>query len=178
MMRWTLALAALCACYMPPPQEPETVRLETPFQPEQVAWATEAGSNRIEGTALLRTRGGEPRTCATLDVGLIPWSRHAGERMAHLYGSLKGGFNPIGELGRHPRWAKDEPAFYDSVRRAKCDAEGRFEFDELPDGEWFVEAVVTWEAPRVNFSGGPQGGTLMQRVKLEGGRTQKLVLTH
>jgi len=174
MMRWTITFAALCACYMPPAQEPETVRLETPFQPEQVAWAREAGENRIEGTALLRTRGGEPRTCAALDVGLIPWSRHAGERMAHLYGSLKGGFRPV---GTGLRWANDDESFYASVRRAKCDADGRFEFDSLPDGEWFVEAFVTWEAPRVNFSGGPQGGTLMQRVKLEGGRTEKIVLT-
>lgn len=165
----------LVGCYVPPAQEPETVRLQTPFQPDTVAWAREEGANRIEGTALLRTRGGEARTCAALDVGLIPWSRHAGERMAHLYGSLKGGFLPV---GGGLRWAKDDQAFYETVRRAKCDAEGRFEFEALPDGDWFVEAVVTWEVPRAGFVGGPQGGTLMQRVKVQGGQTEKVVLTH
>jgi hypothetical protein len=54
-------------------RQPEPVRIETPFDPAAVAWAAREGDNRIEGTALLRTRGGEPRTCATLDVGLIPW---------------------------------------------------------------------------------------------------------
>jgi hypothetical protein len=39
------------------------------------------------------------------------------------------------------------------------------------------EAIVTWEAPRAAVLGGPQGGALMQRVKVEGGDTRKVVLT-
>lgn len=177
MTRLTLALAALSACYVPEPRQPESVRLETPFQPDAVAWAQESGENRIEGTALLRTRGGEPRTCAALQVTLVPWSKYSGERIARLYGSLQSGFNERPPYGRMIRWENDNEAFYATVRATRCDAEGRFEFDSLPDGEWFVEALVTWEVPRVNFVGGPQGGTLMQRVKLEGGRTEKVVLT-
>jgi hypothetical protein len=169
-------LAVLVGCYVPAAEPPPAVTLKTRFEPESIAWAREAGGNRIEGTALLRTRGGEPRTCAALNVGLIPWSKYAGERMAHLYGSLKAGFNPVGPAGRHIRWANDDPAFYEGVRLSKCDAEGRFEFESLPDGEWFVEAEVTWDVPYANFVGGPQGGVLMQRVKLEGGRTEKVVL--
>ena len=170
----TAALFAV-GCYVPPAQAPEvaTVRLETPFNPQAIAWAEGHGDNRIEGTALLRTRGGEPRTCAALDVGIIPVSRHAAERMARLYGSLRGGFNPAWPLGNHFRWANDDERFYEHIRKTKCDAQGRFEFDALPDGDWFVEAVVTWEVPRL----GKQGGSLMQRVRLVGGQTQRVVLS-
>jgi hypothetical protein len=103
----SLTLVGLGACYVPTAEPPPAVTLKTRFEPESIAWARETGGNRIEGTALLRTRGGEPRTCAALNVGLIPWSKYAGERMAHLYGSLKAGFNPVGPAGRHIRWAND-----------------------------------------------------------------------
>lgn len=180
--RVKLALMALLAlasgCYTATNvRQPEPVRIETPFDPGAVAWAAERGENRIEGTALLRTVGGEPRTCAALQVALIPWSRYSGERMAHLYGSIKSGFNSRPPHGRFIRWVNDDKAFYESVRATACDAAGRFVFDSLPDGEWFIEAVVTWEVPYHNFRGGPQGGTLMQRVEVEGGQTVSVVLT-
>lgn len=157
--------------------EPEPVRLDTPFDPSAVAWAAGDGDNRIEGTALLRTVGGEPKTCAALYVGLTPWSRYAGERIARLYGSLQSGYNARPPYGRMIRWENDAPAFYETVRSTSCDAAGRFVFDALPDGEWIVEAMVTWDVPRAGFVGGPQGGTLMQRVKVEGGKTVSVVLT-
>jgi hypothetical protein len=172
-----LTIVGLGACYVPAAEPPPAVTLKTRFDPAATAWSQEPGENRIEGTALLRTRGGEARTCAALDVGLIPWSKYAGERMAHLYGSIQQGFNPVYPYGRAIRWANDDPKFYQSVRSSTCDAAGHFEFEGLPDGEWYVEATVTWDVPRVRFSGGPQGGTIMRRVKLEGGETRKLVLT-
>jgi hypothetical protein len=91
--------------------------------------------------------------------------------------SLRSGYNARPPYGRMIRWVNDNQAFYETVRSTSCDAAGRFVVDGLPDGEWFIEAIVTWEVPYVNFRGGPQGGTLMQRVKVEGGKTQKVVLT-
>jgi hypothetical protein len=46
-----------------------------------------------------------------------------------------------------------------------------------PMGSGSIEAIVTWEAPRAGFVGGPQGGTLMQRAKVAGGETLRVVLT-
>jgi hypothetical protein len=174
----TAVLALASGCYTAAGvRQPEPVRLQTPFDPSAVAWAAKRGDNRIEGTALLRTRGGEPRTCAALHVGLIPWSRHAGERMARLYGSIQSGYNARAPYGRMIRWENDDAAFYETVRSTACDAAGRFVFDDLPDGDWFVEAMVTWDVPRAGFVGGPQGGTLMRRVKAAGGETVSVVLT-
>lgn len=174
-LAWLLLLA-LSACYAPSaaaPEAPKPVRLRTAFDPAAVAWAQGAGENLVEGTALLRTRGGEVRTCAALDVGLIPVTLHSRERIVHIYGNTRSGFNPAGVVGRHPRFSNDDPRFYKHIRKAKCDAEGRFEFDDVPDGEWFVEAIVSWEAPLH----GKQGGSLMQLVRVSDGETRRLVMT-
>jgi hypothetical protein len=179
--RSILAVAALAlssGCYTSAGvRQPEPVRLQTPFDAAAVVWASERGENRIEGTALLRTVGGEPKTCAALQVTLVPWSRYSGERIAHLYGSTRSGYNARPPQGRMIRWENDDAAFYETVRSTACDSAGRFVFDSLPDGEWIVEAIVIWDVPYVNFRGGPQGGTLMQRVKVEGGQTANVVLT-
>lgn len=172
-LRW-LAVTALTACFMPPTPATPAVALETPFEASATAWADQPGDGLVEGSALLRTRGGEVRTCAALDAALIPASDHARERMARLYGSVRGGFNPAGRAGRHPRFEPDPSGFYRTVRTTKCDAQGRFEFEGIADGEWYVEAIVTWEAP----GAGLQGGSLMRIVQVESGKPTKVVLTH
>lgn len=166
--------ATLVGCYVPtePAQVAERIQLETPYDASAASWADQPGDNSIDGTALLRTRGGEVRTCAALKVTAVPATTYAQERMAHLYKSLNSGFNLAGPYGRHPVWANDTPAFYASVRQAICDAQGRFHFDELADGEWYVEAIVAWE---VGYS--TQGGSLMRRVRVAGGETTEVVLT-
>lgn len=132
-------------------------------------WSAARGDNVIEGSALLRTRGGEVRTCAALEAAIIPVSVYAKERMIHLYGNAHGGYRPV---WHQVRFEPDVNAFYRTVRTTKCDAQGEFSFEGLPDGDWFVMATVVWEAP----GAGAQGGSLMVRVKLRGGETQKVLL--
>jgi hypothetical protein len=164
-----LALVTGCVFQAQPAQQPTRVALSTSFDAAAVAWSEGEGPNRLEGAALLRTQGGDAKTCAALDVALIPVSLHSRERMTHLYGNTRSGFNPAGT--GHPVFTNDSPAFYESIRWSKCDSTGRFEFEGVPDGEWFVESVVSWNAGRWL-----QGGALMQRVQLAGGQTKKIVL--
>lgn len=172
-LRWLLAMA-LTGCFIPPGPAAPAVELQNPFDASAIAWSERPGESLVQGTALLRTRGGEVRTCAALDAALIPASDHAKERMAHLYGSLRGGFNPAGRAGRHPRFDPDPSGFYRSVRITKCDAQGRFEFEGIAAGDWYVEAIVTWEAP----GAGLQGGSLMRLVHVEAGQDTKVLLTY
>lgn len=169
--RTAAALLLLAGCYQPP--APVTVALKTRFEPASVAWAEAGGEGRVEGSALLRTQGGEVRTCAALAVSLVPVTVHARERFLALFGNTRGGFNATGYAGSHPQFANDSPAFYDHVRVTKCDAQGRFRFEELADGDYFVTATVTWYAP----GAGPQGGDIMQRVSVRDGETVEVLLT-
>jgi hypothetical protein len=146
------------------------VALRTQYDQRAVSWAAVPGDNTIEGSALMRTSGGEVRTCAALEAAILPVSAYASERMVHLYGNATGGYRPI---WHQVVFEPDSDAFYRSVRTTKCDAQGEFSFDGLPDGDWFVQAAVIWEAA----GAGTQGGSLMQRVQLRGGETQKVVLT-
>ena len=64
--------------------------------------------------------------------------------------------------------ANDNPDLARFVRRARCDAEGRFAFDGLPDGSYFLIAQVT---------GGPEPLALMRHVVLRGGDIEAVNLT-
>ena len=113
------------------------------------------------------------RTCAGLPVVLIPVTRFASEHMKYMYGTWRSGYFPAQFEGRL-EFDNDDPRYYYSVLRSTCDADGRFEFDRLPSGEFYVETSVVWETEY-----GVQGGRLMQRVQTtEDGRTQKILLTN
>lgn len=159
------AMFALSGCY----PGAQTVRLKAPYDPASVRWAESKGDNSIQGTAMLRTRGGEVRTCAALDVHLIPVSVYAKERAIHLYGNVRGGFRPIYlPIAFEP----ESREYAESVRATKCDPTGQFEFEGLADGDWYVSSVVFWEVPGAGY----QGGSLLQRVRVSGGQTAKIVL--
>jgi hypothetical protein len=148
------------------------VTMQSTFNPAEVQWAKAEGDNTIQGSALLRTMGGEVRTCAGLAVVLIPVTRFASEHMKYMYGTWRSGFFPAQYEGLIA-FDNDDRRYYYSVLHSTCDAEGRFEFERLPKGEFYVETSVVWMAGNE-----VQGGRLMQRVQTEGGRTQKIVLTN
>lgn len=173
-------LPILCAvlitgCVAAPP--PQTVTV--PFDPAEVAWHKVPGKNTVEGSAVLRTRGGLIRTCAGDYAELIPYSRYASERIRAIYQNEERGFWDMSIEGQivsgRPgvRVADDQytPAYKANTLRANCDAQGAFVFNNVPDGTYFLLTRVLWEVQ------GPQGGALMQKVEVRGGETKKIVLT-
>jgi len=48
--------------------QPAPLVNRTSFNPEEVAWSTRPGNNTVTGFAVLRTVGGEARTCAGLQA--------------------------------------------------------------------------------------------------------------
>jgi hypothetical protein len=152
----------------------EPVHLTARFNPAEVAWFSAAGTNTLGGTAIIRSDNGGAKTCAALEVMLIPVSAYASERMRALYGSDREGFNPI-LLGRPADFGGDDPGYLAAARSTRCDARGRFSFTGLPDGDYFVVAVVTWRERR---GGLVEGGYLMQRVQLATGEAKDVLLAH
>lgn len=165
-MRARLIPAAVCllsGCF-----QPTAVTLKAPY--EAPRWSEGVGDNAIEGTALLRTRGGEVRTCAALAVYAVPVTVYAKERMIHLYGNVRSGFAPVWSA---IEFTNDDPRYNEHVRQSACDAQGAFRFRDLPDGEWFVVSSVRWEVPGAGY----QGGSMMRRVRVGGGQTLELIMT-
>jgi len=147
------------------------VPISATFAKSDVAWFGGTGTGKIEGSAFLRTKGGAVKTCAGYDVQILPYSSYAAERMNFIYGSQTSG-HLIGPR-RAWKFIPDEPDFYKSLKKTVCNADGDFEFEDLPAGDYYIIAKVTWDIGKV-FD---EGGTLMKKVSIASGDTQKVTLT-
>jgi len=144
-----------------------------PFDAAALEWSRGAGQNAIKGSAILRTRGGDVKTCAGLTARLIPASAHTTEYVKNVYGpGEKGLENPYAWLAKRAL----NGGVADYVRTTTCNPQGEFGFSGLPDGKYYVEANVSWEAPS-RYGMTPQGGNLVSAVDLKGGETKSIVLT-
>lgn len=158
--------------------EPQTrfIRTYAPFDPDEVAWFNTDGEGRIEGSALLRTVGGDVRTCAGLEVTLLPAGEYASERMGGIYQDNFKGFVPVSVAAIPLEFSDDDPRYTQTTKTTLCDAQGEFEFDNLPMGDYFVTTSVIWQVPG-RYGSSSQGGVIMQRVNLPLGETVRVVLT-
>jgi hypothetical protein len=69
------------------------------------------------------------------------------------------------------KFERDDPLYVSSLRSTRCDASGSFSFARVPDGVWYVTSSVKWQgAAQV------EGGSMMRRVDLRGGRFVKVAL--
>ena len=156
-------------------ERPAPTVLPVDLTHDEVAWATERGENAVLGQALMRTRGGEMKTCAGLEVLLIPVSAYSAARIENMFGGEATGF--AYNMGR--AFTPDPTAFHDSMRRTICDAHGNFTFDGLPDGKYYVIARVVWDAVQGSsyIYTAQQGGFLMSRLSVTGGISHRVILT-
>lgn len=160
-----LSLAA-CATVAP-------VALTSPYDPAEQVVA--AGPNTISGNAVLRTVGGEVRTCAGFPVKLVPVTAYGSERMQAIYGNLNQGYMPsyAGKTftPENPHWENE------AGRTETCDSQGNFSFTNIKDGAYYVVTAVMWGVPQSAYYTAQQGGALFQRVTVSGGETKRVVLT-
>lgn len=164
----TAVLMASCAT-------PTPVVITNPFSADDLAWSRGAGPNSIKGSALLRTVGGDVKTCAGLTVTLVPKSPYTTERMIVVYGSDTGGISRPNPFSLRPI---PQPAaeLYEFNRETVCDPQGSFTFNSLPNGTYYVVAEVTWGAP-TQYGVSTQGGKLMKSVTVRDGQTAEIVIT-
>ncbi|MCP1220368.1 hypothetical protein NKW45_00705 [Acetobacter orientalis] len=110
--------------------------MKNAFDPNEVKWSLERGTSTIKGQGFLRTVGGEVRTCAGYPVKLVPYSAYTGEIYeASISGQLTAGI------------ANKDSASGAFRKMTQCDAQGNFEFTDLPAGRWFAETIVHWQVP-------------------------------
>jgi len=163
-----LAMSALLgACAPMPPAKP--IKIITPFDFEQTSKLLTKGKNAVKGSALLRQQGGGVVTCAGQEVQLIPVTGYSNERISVIYGSYEGGYNPI---TRQVIFEEDNPLYTSLRLRTRCDAQGYFKFENVGDGQYFAVTGITW-----TIANNPQGGSIAQKIQLQGGEVKEIVLT-
>lgn len=169
-MRRTFVAAALLLAACAQQEAPAQLVLSGTFDPKEVKWSEKAGRNAVSGFAVLRTAGGEGRTCAGLKVYLIPDSEYAREHMLTLFGELDHAMRAVdGAPTLEP--ANDE--YLATVRTTRCDGQGYFSFERVPDGKWYVVTLVVWV---VSPPFPVQGSYMMKQVELRRGQSVKVAL--
>jgi len=81
---------------------------------------------------------------------------------------------------KHPMEDPD-PRLRRYVREVIADADGRFEFTNVPAGDYYLSAPLAWEAPwpvHRNSSVMPQGGFIVRKVAVHEGDTVEVSLTY
>jgi hypothetical protein len=145
--------------------------MTTRFDAGEVAWSRERGTATVEGSASITPPGLPRQTCAGGEAQLVPASAHAAEMMRIVFGNDVRGFAPLASA-RYP--TNMAPDFGKTVRRIGCDAEGRFRFDNVPAGRWYVFSNVVYR--RGGTDSEPQGGALMRSIDVaEGARVDATI---
>ena len=142
--------------------------LSTPIAPSEVEWARKSGANAVSGIALIKA-GGTSHTCAGTSAHIIPDSAYARARMTAIFGNTTRGMRAASRGAE--QFERDDPLYVSTLRTARCDPSGSFSFSRVPDGVWSVTSSVKWQgASQV------EGGSMMQRVDVRGGRLVKVSL--
>jgi hypothetical protein len=155
-------LLAVAGCAQLGIQEPA---LSRGIQASEVDWARKTGRNTVSGVATLRS-GGTVHTCAGQSANLIPDTPYARARLERIFGSTVKGMRPASKGPE--KFDSDDPLYLSTMRTTRCDASGSFSFPRIPDGVWYATTSVKW--------GQSEGGSMMQRVEVSGGRLVKVTL--
>lgn len=119
------------------------------FNPAEVAWISESGTNTVTGSAFIMSSSGQPVTCAGREASLVPVSAFADERIGYLYGSNEKGTNKQRQLPpkfgpkKYERMVAD---YKNHTLTATCDIDGKFMFTDVPDGTYYLLAMAAWQA--------------------------------
>jgi hypothetical protein len=167
----------------------QIVYLSSPFDKDATKKIFENGNNTIKGSALIRQAGGSVVTCAGTEVQLFPATDYAKERTKYLYGNTDKGYKDIQsslrtavrkrnhktgqwEIAPNYIFEPDYVEYSEFTRKTIGDAQGYFEFKNVPDGEYFIISNIVWGTSSVNAS----GGWLLLRVEVRNGETINVVL--
>jgi len=155
------ALVALVGCNMPAPTPAPTLGSATQDQEKEYIPFLAKGTSAIKGQAFLTTKGGDVKVAAGREVWLDPVTAYS-----------MGWFTKAGCTWQWRELLPPSKTFLDARRQTVADAEGRFEFRNLPAGTYYVRTTVTWEVPSL----GTQGGLLHETVTISSGETKALVM--
>jgi len=156
-----VSLVAACA--------PQKVQLTNTFNPAEVAFFNTPGTGQIRGQAFLKTVVGDVKTAAGNEVTLIPVSAYSRERINAIYGNKSCSSKAVD-------FGPADPQVEQYKKRTTADGDGRFVFDRLSAGKYFVVTNVSWSVPNGYYLQ-PQGCNLVKEVDLAEGQKVDIIMT-
>lgn len=154
-----LLALALSACQTPQ-------KIDAPFDAAAAAHIHKKGPARIEGHAFVTRFDNKVMNASGQYVYLIPATAYARERFAKLYGGRKSA--PAAGFAN----VQNDPNYAAFTRKTKAESNGRFVFEDVAAGEYFVATTVTWkQAEDALFS---KGGAIYESVTVQGKLDEKI----
>lgn len=152
-------IALLCSCATVPP----VYQRQVAFDPAQHAPYEVAGDAAVSGQAFIRATSGQ--VYYGHQVALLPVTDYTRE------------FYQVTVLEDRASSPHD-PRLDASMRRATCDGEGRFAFESIPAGEYYLITIVAFQN-RHHISRAPSTDyrRLHAQVQVEPGQTLEVLLT-
>lgn len=150
---------ALSACVE---RKPATVA----FSVEEAAFIKKAGTTTITGHAFRTKPSAVVVNAAGEVVRLIPATAYAKERFSNLYGTRK--YIPHRE---YPRDDNPDPAYGEYTRTTKAESNGRFIFQNVAPGAYFLTTQIIWGDEDALFR---EGGSVYDSVTVTGKETEAL----
>ena len=157
--RWTMTAAALlglAGCATPSVQR-------IPFPESEYAALAKAGTGTVNGQAYLKSSHGEVQQAAVEKVYLDPVTSYSWQWLMVTYAGGR-------EL------APADPRLSGYVQQTVADADGRFTFQRVPPGEYFVISKIVWQVP-TGYGMIPQGGFVVGRVVVRDGEVADVTVT-
>lgn len=134
------------------------------FSAEEAAFIRKPGNGVIVGHAFRSKPSGAVVNAAGEVVRLVPATAFARERFANFYGNRK--YVPHAS---YPAEDKADPAYAEYTRTTKAEANGRFAFEKVAPGSYFVTTQVIW-GDEAAFT--REGGSVYDSVTLTGKETE------
>jgi hypothetical protein len=155
---WAIAVGLLCASCSS--NTPEPSLNDTPaFKPREAAYVLKQGQALITGEAFIIGRNGKPVYAAGETIRLVPATAYARARFRILYQGRK--FIPANRIPR----VTPAPEYSKYTRTTVSNARGKFEFDNVAAGDYFITAQKIIAQPGKFTS---LGGAMYATVRITG----------
>ena len=144
---------ALCGCRSAP---------TAAFDPQAAEFINKQGVGTIEGHAFYRGETGKVVYAAGEHVFLLPVTTYSEQRFTQVYGKgkyIQSKFMP---------WDDPDPQYKKYSRSTKAESNGRFTFERVAPGDYFVATSVSWQPENSLFV---SGAAIYERVSLSGKET-------
>lgn len=157
-----IAVAALAGCLR------ISVQTSQQYDWVQASFIHLKGTGAIHGQAFLQKDNGGVIYAAGRNIVLLPATPYVAERFVKIYGERK--YRDI--LRPNVVFEDTDKGFYNDQRVVKADPRGRFSFEKLAPGRYFVETVIVWQQGDL-----PAGGRLYDMVNVGDGEVVEVMLS-
>ena len=143
---------------------------EPAFDAKAAAFIHKEGKTTIEGHAFLRRPDNVPENAVGQTVRLVPVTPYSEARFAQFYGGKR--FLSAWQM---PKMEAD-PEYASYTRTTTSDSNGRFTFEHVAPGKYYIATQIMWRPKGTLFQ---EGGALWDMVTVTGKETKpiKVVLT-